>query len=280
VRCRFLLVTLTLTLTLACTSNNSGPGFDFNTTATSNSGSETGDGDGNPIGDVCDPSSDTACELVGGICCSDDPAALLLQDLAAQVTPQYEGIGGEGMPLYSAFNNPLSRWGWCMAPAADGLSEVYAQGCPVPCNPTWDASDIDEICGPSRVCCQTIELEPEDCVLDPDAGSFGCWRPVTGNDIMGLGGLDATNWASTAHATHQDPSGLGCETFTSSIPSALLDDNGLAQQDVLIACYRRLGVADVRGLCLPNSTVCPFADPDYVDACEQRNLTELRDGCD
>lgn len=245
-------------------------------TTLTDSGSETG---GDTIGLQCDPSTDTACEAAGGKCCSDDPTALLLADLDAQVTPLYEGGGGTGLPVFSGGNNALSRWGSCQLSTPNGLSESPVEGCPIPCNPRWTATEVVQVCGPNRVCCQTVELEPEDCVLDPDLGDAGCHRPVTGYDIMGLGGLDATNWGAMAHATHQDPNGPGCEAFASSIPQEVLDQSGVTQQDVLVACFRRLGVANTRGLCMDGAMVCPYADPSYIDPCEQRNADEGRTGC-
>jgi hypothetical protein len=269
------LVLLTFLLTLACATDEPSP--DIQT-----SESESG-GDGDSIGLVCDSSSPAACESAGGLCCSDDPAALLLEDLDAQVTPQYQGGAGEGIPLFSGGNNPLSRWGMCVAagsvPQGDALDDVNAQGCPIPCNPNWDAADVALICGPARVCCQTVELGPEDCALDPDLGDSGCWRPVTGNDVMGLGGLDSSNWSSTDHATHQDPNGTSCQQFASGLPAEVLADYGLTDQDVFVACVRRLGVADTRGMCTSADAACPFAAPSYRDACEQRNDVEGRTGC-
>lgn len=263
---------ITLALTLACTSKD--PPAD----------GETGDGEaGNdPIGLLCDPSSPDVCEAAGGLCCSDDPAALSLIDPAAQVLPKYQGRAGEGTPIFSGANNPLSRRGLCVAegsvPPADALADINAQGCPVPCNPRWSAVDIATICGPARVCCQIVELQFEDCVIDLALGNSGCWRPVIGDDIAGLGGLDATSWSSSAHATHQDPSGTSCQTFVAGIPPSVLDSSGVTAQELLIACFRRLGVADIRGHCSA-ANACPFADPGYIDACEQRNLDEGRSGC-
>lgn len=262
---------LTFTLTLACSSKDP--------EAEAGDGGSEGD---SPIGLTCNPSSGTDCEVGGGLCCSDDPAALVFDDLAAQVLPQYQGRGGEGTPLFSGANNPLSDWGVCVAEgsvaASDALADINAQGCPVPCNPRWSATDIQTTCGPSRVCCQNIELEPEDCVLDFELGDSGCWRPVTGNDIQGLGGIDASDWSSTDHATHQDPSGTSCQDFVGGLPASVFADYGVTEQDVLLACYRRLGVADIRGFCVAASS-CPLADPGYIDACELLNLDDGRTGC-
>jgi hypothetical protein len=223
----------------------------------------------------CDPSVGTPCATFGNVpCCSDDPAALDLSALQDFVTPLYQGGGGIGTPIFSAANNSLSRSGYCLAeqtPVAFALEEVAAQGCRVPCNPTWSSADIALICGPAALCCQTVELEPEDCVLDVELGGAGCYRPVTGSDIAGVGSTDLTNWASMSHATHQDPSGLNCEVFVSGLPLA---DLGLSGQEVLIECYRRLTVANQRGSCFDATELagCPFAGADYVDACEQLNI--------
>lgn len=262
---------------LACGSDNSNDagGTGASTTGTSE--------DFAPFVLRCDPSADDPCAAFGSDpCCSDDPTALNLDDIEAFVTPAYQGGGGLGVPIFSGGNNPRSRSGYCLAettPPAVALDDINAQGCRTPCNPTWSASDIASICGPTALCCQTVELEPADCVLDPTLGDAGCFRPVTGMDIQGLGGLDATTWASMSHATHQDPSGLNCEQFVSGLPLA---DLGLVASDVLIECYRRLTVANQRGSCFSTSELasCPLAAPDHVDACEQLNADNGLTGCD
>jgi hypothetical protein len=221
------------------------------------------------------------------ICCSDDPAALVItaNGIDDVVTPKYQGRGGVGTPIFSGGNNPLSKSGMCVregsVPITGALADINAQGCPVPCNPTWDNSDIQAVCGPSTICCQTAEIEPEDCVLDTTVGgSGGCWRPATGNDIEGVGAQGLTNWGGTAHKTHQDPSGTNCQKFVAGIPSNLLSDD-LSAQDVQRECYRRLTVANQRGFCLGGAGVsfCPLAQPTYRDACEQKNDAEGRSGC-
>ncbi|MCA9684916.1 MAG: hypothetical protein KC457_22225, partial [Myxococcales bacterium] len=188
-----------------------------------------------------------------------------------------------GTPLFSGGNNPLSRLGSCVAedwlPPSNALADINAKGCPVPCNPTWGSSDVQDVCGSSAACCQVRPLETKDCVFDPALGDGGCWRPVTGDDIVGLGGLDATDWASTAHATHQDPSGISCQLFAQGVPADVLDKNGLTTQDVLLACYHRLSVANQHGYCVFGVNVCPMAAPSFIDACEQINLDESRSGC-
>lgn len=217
------------------------------------------------------------------VCCSDDPAALLITENGINnfVTPKYTGRGGQGTPIFSGGNNPLSKSGMCVregsVPITGALADINAQGCPVPCNPTWGKKDIEAVCGANTICCQTVELEPEDCVLDPDAGNAGCWRPATGSDIAA--GL--TNWGGTAHMTHQDPSGTNCQKFVQGIPSSILSAQNLTAEEVQQACYRRLTVANQRGFCLGGAGVnfCPLAQPSYRDACEQKNDAEGRSGC-
>jgi hypothetical protein len=217
------------------------------------------------------------------VCCSDDPAALLITETGIDdlVTPNYLGRGGEGTPLFSGGNNPLSKSGMCVqsgsVPVTGALADVNAEGCPVPCNPTWSNGDIESVCGPNTICCQTVELAPADCVLDMNVGDSGCWRPATGNDIAG--GL--TNWGGTAHETHQDPSGTNCQKFVQGIDPGILADKNLTADQVEQACYRRLTTANQRGFCLGGAGVnfCPLAQPTYRDACEQKNDVEGRSGC-
>jgi hypothetical protein len=234
----------------------------------------------------CSPQQSPACPD-GYICCSDDPAALDLDALDVTVLPQYEGRGGTGIPLFSAGNNSLSISGLCVeagaVPLEGALSDVGAMGCPIPCNPHWQDEELAEVCGNNTLCCQTLELEPEDCVFDADLGDSGCWRPVTGLDIVGLGGLDASHWESSEHATHQDPEGNSCKTFVTGVPDDVLDAKGITADELQRACLRRLGVADARGFCLgksPTVSACPLDDPSYRDACEQRNDEQGRTSCD
>jgi hypothetical protein len=223
----------------------------------------------------CDPAnSDCPSDFGTGsyVCCSDDPAALDLGDLGAAVLPGYSGKSG-GTPLFSGVNNNLSRSGFCIdtaqVPPNAAIQDAGSGfGCPLPCNPTWSNSDVQSVCGSGTVCCQTVELEDADCALDPDLGNGGCWRPVTGNDIQGFGGVDASAWNPSAHVTHQDPNGAGCVAFVTA--------NG-GGSDAQNACFRRLTVADQRGFC--QSGVCPLTDPAYRDACERKNDAEGRAGC-
>nr|WP_255216046.1 hypothetical protein [Pseudenhygromyxa sp. WMMC2535] len=211
------------------------------------------------------------------LCCSDDPAALDLNDLEAYVLPNYQNSNGTGTPLFSASANNLGTSGMCIESGtvpSDAAILTGAIGCPMPCNPTWGDSDISAVCGEGAVCCQTIELEPEDCALDPALGDNGCYRPVTGNDITNFGGLNVSTWLTTDHATHQDPLGKGCKTF---VAATTLPD-GVSESAVEEACYRRLSVADQRGFCL-GATACPLDNPGYVDACDELNIANGLSGC-
>jgi hypothetical protein len=234
----------------------------------------------------CSPGGESPCPE-GYICCSDDPAAIDLDDINMAVLPEYQGRGGTGVPLFSGGNNSLSITGMCIAagavPIEGALADVGAQGCPVPCNPNWTGDQIEEVCGGNTICCQTVELDAKDCVLDMAVGDNGCYRPVTGTDIDGLGGLDATQWKGTEHTTHQDPSGVNCKTFVGGVGADVLEDKGITAAELERACFRRLTVADARGYCLgksPSVQACPLEQPTYRDACEQLNDAEGRMGCD
>ncbi len=230
----------------------------------------------------CDPLAADPCADVGSVmCCSDDPIAIDLSDLGSWVLPQYGDGLSVGTPLFSAANNTLSRSGYCLSeetPESVALAEVAAQGCRIPCNPTWSDDDVAAICGPGALCCQTVELQDIDCVYDASLGDGGCFRPVNGADIVGLGGTELTNWAGTSHATHQDPTGISCGNWVDSLPT----DLGLDPNDLLVECFRRLTVADQRGSCFAASEIgsCPYAAADYIDACEQQNIDNGYTGCD
>jgi hypothetical protein len=212
-----------------------------------------GGGPPGPLGfpPPCNPSVDPGTN--GYRCCSDDPAANDGQ------LPAYEGKGiVGGPPLFSGANNDLSDFGMCVDVtqiAGQGLVEANAADCPIPCNPTWPESSIDEVCGPSRVCCQTVELGPRDCVVD---ASTGLYRPVTGDDIGTL-----SVWRPADHQTHQDPNGTTCLALA----------GGDSASQAFQSCVRALTVADQRGFCmaLGAGQSCPHAQPSYVDACEQLN---------
>ncbi|KIG15715.1 hypothetical protein DB30_05285 [Enhygromyxa salina] len=202
------------------------------------------------------------------------------------MSPKYQGRGGTGTPIFSGGNNPLSKSGMCVqvgsVPPTLALADVNAAGCPIPCNPSWGTNDLNAVCGQGTICCQTTEIEFEDCVLDPNMGDNGCYRPVVGTDIMGTNSsTNLTNWGGSKHATHQDPSGTNCEVFVAGLPSSVYSGQGIDPGDALRACYHRLTVADRRGFCLGGGpgVFCPLAQPNYRDACEQRNDLELRQGC-
>ncbi|KIG12949.1 hypothetical protein DB30_00905 [Enhygromyxa salina] len=270
---------LTCILGLACVSDPSAE--DSETSGSDSSDSSDSSDTAEPEGGRCDPAAAAPCAGAGTqMCCSDDPAAVSLEDLAASVTPAYLGRGGEGTPIFSGGNNGFGRSGTCVTqgsiPPAVALADPNAEGCPVPCNPTWSASQISATCGPAAACCQAQALETQDCAFDPMLGDAGCWRPVTGGDIVGLGGADASNWSAGNHATHQDPGGAGCEAFVNVIPQPVLDGNGITAPDVLFACFRRLSVANQRGYCRSGGVdACDvFADP-----CAAMNEAEARTGC-
>lgn len=193
-------------------------------------------------------------------CCSDDPAAV------DGGLPDYEGknIVGGTTPIFSGANNGLGTSGLCVdtsqIPSGAGLLEAAAANCPIPCNPTWDTQSISAVCGPTRACCQTRELQPEDCVFDQVQE---LWRPATGADIGTSTVTPATTWTPDRHRTHQDPNGAGCLTFTGGSMGADFTD-----------CVQQLSVADQRGYCMALSPgqACPHADPTYLDACEQINM--------
>ncbi len=221
----------------------------------------------------CDPSQDSACPE-GYICCSDDATAYSSNaGTAIGILPAYQGKGASngGIPIFSGQNNALSRRGMCIEdgalPQNTALIDPGAQGCPIPCNPLWDSGTVNSVCGAASICCQTVEIEPEDCVLD---ANLGCWRPATGQDI-GSGNLritgEPTSWATSHHATHQDPNGRSCTTFAQGDSTAQA------------ACFAALNVADQRGFCLttsPSVQACPLTDPSYIDACEELNIQEGR----
>ena len=149
-------------------------------------------------------------------------------------------------------------------PAGSGLTEQPQ--CPVPCNPTWGAGEVSAVCGPTRMCCQTVEITELDCILDGDS-----WRPVTGEDIL----QNRTNWDVNRHETHQDPGAIVClDLADGALDEVLGDQNSTAFQN----CARELSVANQRGFCmqLGPGQGCPTDAPTYIDACNQRNQLEGR----
>jgi hypothetical protein len=191
-------------------------------------------------------------------CCSDDASS------EGGALPSFMGknIEGGATPFFAGMNNALGTRGLCVRtgdiPMGSGLLEPAAVNCPIPCNPTWADSEVSAVCGPSRVCCQTSELQPSDCVLEGDV-----WRPATGADINVGSVTPTTMWTPGNHETHQDPGGTGCLTFA-----------GGAMNDSFADCVANLTVADQRGFCmaLGPGQACPTDDPTYLDACEQINM--------
>ncbi len=186
-------------------------------------------------------------------CCSDDPAA------EGGALPDYlqKNISGGGTPYFSGANNDRGTSGMCVktsdVPTGSGLLESEAANCPIPCNPTWEQGETDAVCGNSRVCCQTRQLQAADCVQGPDDDAP---RPVTGADIGSV-----TDWNPGAHATHQDPAGVSCTQLA----------NGDQASPVFVDCIAQLSVANQRGFCmaLQPGQACPTEQPTYVDACSQ-----------
>jgi hypothetical protein len=202
----------------------------------------------------CNPKQESNCPDTH-FCCSDDPAA------PGGAKPNYmgKGIDGGEKPFFSGENNGLGVSGMCVRVddiAGQGLVEFAAANCPIPCNPTWSDAWIDDVCGPTRVCCQTVELEAKDCVLDSGTGQY---RPVTGDDIGVL-----SQWRPADHTTHQDPNGTSCLALA----------GGNNQSSAFQDCVRQLTVADQRGFCmaLGAGQGCPTEQVGYVDACTRLNL--------
>ncbi|MEM6296427.1 MAG: hypothetical protein AAGA54_34490 [Myxococcota bacterium] len=203
----------------------------------------------------CNPRQSDNCPETH-FCCSDDPASV------DGALPEYQnsGISG-GVPYFSGLNNGLGTSGMCVQtseiPSGSGLFEAAAANCPIPCNPTWGDDDTRAVCGNDRVCCQTVELEPTDCILDGDT-----WRPVTGVDFA----EGRSRWEAASHETHQDPGGSGCITFAQGVTD--INDPALR------GCVEQLSVADQRGFCmaLAAGQGCPTDDPGYINACDQINM--------
>ncbi len=200
----------------------------------------------------CVPADLTDACPDGYTCCSDDPAT------AGGKLPAYR-MGQEsdskfGVPLFSNNNNPLGTQGMC-TDVTEIVNGLPANGCPVPCNPTWAPADIATVCG-GVACCQTEELDPmRDCVVDPMTNR---WRAVTGADI---GVVMGENWGN-AHATNQDPNASGCFAFAGTMDFT---------NPVLADCVAQLSVANQRGFCNAGCPCvedrCELLNPDAVPKC-------------
>ncbi|HEY0135701.1 MAG TPA: hypothetical protein VGB85_16570 [Nannocystis sp.] len=235
---------------------------DATTTAVTTGDSPT-TGDSTTTGDVaplvpepCAPNN-AQCPAEA-VCCSDDPATVggkLPNYFTGTVDASYD------VPIFSNDNNGLGTSGQCIE--VGGFATPMNNGCPVPCNPTWDPARIDEICGIGEIvtCCQTAAVDPDrDCIIDPQTER---WRTVTGVDI--LAGL--TSWGDL-HATNQDPYGQGCGIFTAG-GNGMIDPS---EQPALEDCYAQLTVADQRGFCFAGECPCQedpcdMKNPDWTPRC-------------
>lgn len=235
----------------------------------------------------CNPVKDGGDACPEGFqCCSDDPTAYDgTAGAAVGVLPDYSMNFPSGrQPIFSAANNALSSTGMCISDgvredlldAAGGLTQPAALGCPIPCNPGWDATEVGQVCGANSLCCQTVEMDATDCVFDSNAQ---CFRPASGAEIQADGvqkvdsdgtPVGAVNWAPGDHDTMQDPGGTNCTSFAAG---------DTAKRN---ACFRALNVANARGFCLQRSatvTACPLASAAYIDPCEELNTANGFSGC-
>lgn len=210
--------------------------------------STTGDGLPGVHAGACKPiDGDVGCPAEH-VCCSDDPAT------SQGRLPNYWEDGKVddvfGNPLFSSINNELSHWGFCID--VGEFPSPFANGCPIPCNPTWSEDQLAPICQGSQ-CCPFTAVDPaKDCILDPDTGR---WRTARGQDVIDK----LTGWGDEL-ATNQDPFADSCTKLA----------NG--DQDALIDCIRQLGVADQRGYCFADpcpcvEDVCDQKNPDWVPRC-------------
>jgi hypothetical protein len=142
-------------LAAACSST---PGDDpgYVQCANFSSGPTVGPGEPGPLGFPergCRPDKDGSHDGSYYRCCSDDPA-------------------------HAGLANAESDSGMCVRvddiPAGSGLAPL---NCPIACNPLASEQEIADVCGASRVCCQTRELEPEDCVFDEQTDSLRALTP-------------------------------------------------------------------------------------------------------
>ena len=119
----------------------------------------------------CDPKQKSPCpedDTHSWVCCSDDASA------GGGRLPKFGDEPDEdstkwGIPLFAGQHNQLSRSGMCVN-VGSGAGQVngpiesgQAQGCLLPCNPSWDKDDVEDVCGSDRICCQTAEITENDC---------------------------------------------------------------------------------------------------------------------
>jgi hypothetical protein len=215
-------------------------------------------GNGSPqAAEPCAP-HDPKCPA-DSVCCSDDPATV-----AGKLPYYFTGIvdASRDVPIFSGDNNALGTSGRCIE--VGGFTTPMNNGCPVPCNPTWDPARIAEICGigESVTCCQTTAVDPDrDCIIDPQTQ---LWRTVNGDDIL----AERTTWGDV-HATNQDPYGQGCNIFAAGGDGMVEPAEQAARED----CYAQLSVADQRGFCYAGSGCpcqedpCAMKNPGWVPTC-------------
>ncbi|MBZ5709676.1 hypothetical protein [Nannocystis pusilla] len=211
--------------------------------------STTGDGVPGVHAGACKPIDGDAGCPAEHVCCSDDPAT------SQGRLPNYWQDGKVddvfGNPLFSSINNELSHWGFCID--VGEFPSPFANGCPVPCNPTWTFEERIIVCGGDAGCCPFTAVDPaKDCIRDPDTGR---WRTARGQDVIDK----LTPWGAEL-ATNQDPFANSCTKLANGDQAALLD------------CIRQLGVADQRGYCFTGECpcvedVCDQKNPDYLPRC-------------
>jgi len=209
------------------------------TTSPTTTDPTTGDGVPGVHAGPCKPIDGDAGCPAEHVCCSDDPAT------SQGRLPNYFQDGKVddvfGSPLFSSINNELSHWGFCID--VGEFPSPFANGCPIPCNPTWSPDQVEQICLGLQ-CCPFTAVDPDkDCILVD-----GRWRTARGQDIIDK----LTAWGDV-HATNQDPFAESCDLLA----------NG--DQDALIDCIRQLTVADQRGYCF--ALACPCVE----DVCDQKN---------
>jgi len=225
----------------------------------------------------CNPRLTDACPE-GFTCCSDDPSAqsddpatpTANGNLPAYLNRVNEATPGFGVPLFSGLNNTRGTSGMCVDTGRVGAGAgLFENGCPVPCNPTWEPGEVQAVCGAGTMCCQTVELTADDCVFDQAVnGGAGGYRPLNGADAVS-GSPPGSTW--TPGGTKQDANGFrGCTEFATDPVT------GMVNGTILLDCANQLTVANQRGFCLggdPTRVCLPSQpQPGYLDACQQLTL--------
>lgn len=162
--------------------------------------------------------------------------------------------------MFAGASNDLGSSGMCVRTEdIPGTAGLRPYNCPIPCNPTWAEAEVGVVCGSGYACCQTVELDADDCVRDE---TTGLWRPADGRDA--LASLDGgTRWNPTTSSTHQDPVFDVCAKHADSRTG-----------DVFRTCVAQLTTANQRGYCMhiAPGQECP-GDPDagYRSVCDEMN---------